>query len=230
MLITEDWIDFLSQILTSGIIKLGDYRLNSIFIFHGLNAFCGLTSQTISNRLTQFYSSQYISASVIPSQIFESQANASVSQFISSTANDFSFSLSTIRDTTQSNALFSGMVSNYGFYTPGGHGYTSTYVIWYGNCSCALSAECIDQSSVLEYPSGKVLFSVPGIYTGCYNIESLLQSDLRCFYNQSCINKILSYYTTVPSMNIAALNKTLLVHFLENSTIQEVVDELMVEQ
>jgi hypothetical protein len=228
--ITEDWIDFLSQILTSGIIKLGDYRLNSIFIFHGLNAFCGLTSQTISNRLTQFYSSQYISASVIPSQIFESQANASVSQFISSTANDFSFSLSTIRDTTQSNALFSGMVSNYGFYTPGGHGYTSTYVIWYGNCSCALSAECIDQSSVLEYPSGKVLFSVPGIYTGCYNIESLLQSDLRCFYNQSCINKILSYYTTVPSMNIAALNKTLLVHFLENSTIQEVVDELMVEQ
>jgi hypothetical protein len=228
---TEDWINFLYQSLDYISLYIDDFRFKCSLRFQGLSALCGLVNETISNSLTQFYSNQYISASVIPSQVFESQANASVSQFISSTANDFLFSLSAIRDTTQSNALFSGEGTNYEQYTPGGYGYTYAYALSYGDCSCSLSAACIEQSSILK-SSGKVSFSVPGFYEGCYIIESLLQSDLRCFYNQTCINKLLSYYTTVPSMNITvtALDKKLLVQFLENSTIQEIVDQLMVEQ
>jgi hypothetical protein len=229
--VTEDWIAYLSTTYQNGNASDLDFRWQSSSIFEALNAFCGLINQTISNRLTQFYSSQYVGASVVPSQVFDSQANSSISEFILSTTNDFLLSLSTIRDTTQSNALFSGEGTNYEQYTPGGYGYTYAYALSYGDCSCSLSAACIEQSSILK-SSGKVSFSVPGFYEGCYIIESLLQSDLRCFYNQTCINKLLSYYKTVPSMNITvtALDKKLLVQFLENSTIQEVVDQLMVEQ
>ncbi|CAF4398347.1 unnamed protein product, partial [Adineta steineri] len=71
------------------------------FIFQGLSTFCQLSNQTISNRLIQFYSSQYVSVSVTPLQVLQSQTQAFISQFISSMTNDFSLSLLTIRETTQ---------------------------------------------------------------------------------------------------------------------------------
>jgi hypothetical protein len=228
--ITEEWFDFLVQSTTNSDIYINDYRVSSIFTFQALSAFCGLINQTISDRLAQFYSSQYISASVIPSQVFDSQANSSISEFILSTTNDFLLSLSTIRDTTQSNALFSAEETNYEMYVPHGYGNVSSFTEWYGDCSCALSAECIGQSSILKYPSGKVLFSVPGIYQGCFIIESLLQSDLRCFYNQTCINIVLPYYNAIPPMNVTALDQSLPSRFFPNSTLQVIVDELMVEE
>jgi hypothetical protein len=203
--------------------------VTSIFTFQALSAFCGLINQTISDRLAQFYLSQYISASVIPSQVFDSQANSSISQFISSTTNGFLLSLSTIRDTSQSNALFSAQETNYYMDISDGYGNAYVYAEWYGDCSCALSAECIGQSSILKYSNGKILFSVPGIYQGCFIIESLLQSDLRCFYNQTCINIVLPYYKAIPPMNVTALDQSLPSRFLPNSTLESVVDELMVE-
>jgi hypothetical protein len=144
--------------------------------------------------------------------------------------NDFLLSLSTIRNTTQSNGLFSGQLTNYELYKSRGviEAYTSS--VWYGNCSCASSAMCRDQSRVYVYPTGAVLFSVPGIYTGCYVIESLLQSNLQCFYNQNCINKLQSYFVYSSSINITALDASLSSRFLENSTIEDLLDQLMVEE
>ena len=81
-----------------------------------------------------------------------------------------------------------------------------------------------------DYPNSTILFFVPGIYTGCYIIESLLQSNLQCFYNQTCINQLLSYLLSSSSMNVTALDKSLLVRFLETSTIEELLNELMVEE
>jgi hypothetical protein len=139
-------------------------------------------------------------------------------------------SLTTIRDTTQSNALFSGQRTNYIIDTPKGQIYGYTYSQSYGNCSCASSAVCGYQSRVYVYPAGTVLFSVPGIYVGCYVIESLLQSNLECFYNQTCINKLQSYFASLPSMNITALDTSLSSRYLENSTIEDLLDQLMVEE
>ncbi|CAF1147512.1 unnamed protein product [Adineta steineri] len=68
------------------------------------------------------------------------------------------------------------------------------------------------------------------MYTGCYVIESLLQSDLRCFYNQTCITKLQSYSLAKTTMNVTALDKSLPSNFTENSTIEELVNQLMVEE
>jgi hypothetical protein len=144
--------------------------------------------------------------------------------------NDFLLSLSTIRDTTQSNALFSSQFNNYGIVTPKGQIYAYIFPEWYGNCSCESSAMCASQSNIYDYPNFTELFSVPGVYTGCYVIESLLQSNLECFYNQTCINKLLSYYKSSSSMNITALDTSLSSRFLENSTIEDLLDQLMIEE
>ncbi|CAF4234895.1 unnamed protein product, partial [Adineta steineri] len=71
---------------------------------------------------------------------------------------------------------------------------------------------------------------VPGFYMACYIIESLLQSDLRCFYNQTCIDQLQSYFISSSAINITSLDKSLSSRFLPNSTFEEIVNGLMIEQ
>ncbi|CAF0769385.1 unnamed protein product [Adineta steineri] len=227
--ITDGWIDYLYNARPTGTLNSDDFRNAGLFIFQALNAFCQLSTQTISNQLTQFYSSQYVSASVTPSEVFQTQTQAFVSQFTSSVTKDFILSLLTIRKTTQSNALLNGQLTNY--YLSGDiSNNVNAYPLTYGDCGCKFSATCSYELVIYNSTSKNVQFTVPGIYAGCYVIEALLQSNLQCFYNVSCINEIQSYFTYYLSMNLTALDTSLLVQFSKNSTIEEVVDELMVEK
>jgi len=213
---------------TENFLKGNNFLVQGVYIFQALNTFCELINGTISQRLTQFYSTKYVSASVIPSQLFQSQADSFISQFISSTTNDFLLSLSAIRNTSQTNALYSISGSNYGFDAE--TNYFSGLPVQYGNCSCTTSGTCSNPANIYNDPDPDPLFAVPGIYLACYTIEALLQSDLRCFYNQTCLSKLETYSIHGKRPNVTALNNSLSSHFLENSTIEELVNQLMVEE
>jgi hypothetical protein len=161
-------------------------------------------------------------------QLFQSQTDSFILQFISSTTNDFLLSLAAIRNTTQTNALFSTSDSNYEFY--GQTTYFSGVPMQYGNCSCTTSGSCSNPASIHDYVDVFPIFTVPGIYVGCYIIESLLQSDLRCFYNQTCLSKLETYRITGNIANVTSLNTSVSSRFFENSTIEELVNQLMVEE
>ncbi|CAF3532484.1 unnamed protein product [Adineta steineri] len=207
-----------------------DFRFTSTFTFQTMSTFCTLVNQTISNSLIQFYSNQYVSAFVTPSNVFKLQTKAFISQFKSTTATGFLLSLAMIRNTTQSNALLSGQLNNFGLIALSTSD-SNAYSLSYGNCTCTSSATCISQSSIYDSGSGYgILFTIPGLYTGCYIIESLLQSDLQCFYNQTCINKLQSYFQGPSLMNVTALDTSMSSQFLENSTIGDILDQLMVEE
>ncbi|CAF1412367.1 unnamed protein product [Adineta steineri] len=227
--ITDDWISYLVNSVELVNFNSDDFRWSGPSIFQALSAFCQLSNQTISNRLIQFYSSQYVSVSVTPLQVLQSQTQAFISQFISSMTNDFSLSLLTIRETTQSNSLLSGQLTNYVLQNANDIYVYSTSKS-YGNCNCAYSAMCIYEFRIYDPTGSYALFTVPGIYTGCYIIESLLLSNLECFYNETCINQIQSYFIYYLSMNLTTLDTSLLVRFSMHSTIQELVDQLMVEE
>ncbi|CAF1453467.1 unnamed protein product [Adineta steineri] len=227
--VTNQWFDYLFKSYQNIIVSVFDFRATSTATFQALNSFCELVNQTIVNRLVQFYASDYISASVISSQIFQVQTESLISDLKQTITNDFTLSFSTIRKTTQSNALLTGQLTNYYLYQSSSSILTFTYPQSYGNCSCGSSATCISQSSIIDVYSNTVYLYVPGIYIGCYVIESLLQSDLRCFYNQSCIDELQPFLASFSQMNVSALDKSLLVRFMENSTVQEMMDELMIE-
>ena len=228
--VTQPWISYLSTSHGGRPLYTEDFRWTSTSAFQGLSAFCELIDQTISYRLMQFYLTQYVSASVTSLQVFDLETKVLISQFISSTTNEFLLLLSTIRSTTQTNGLYSARQTNYGLYALGPNSSIITYALSYGNCNCGSSAACAYGSNIYDSPNTTILFSVPGIYTGCYVVESLLQSDLRCFYNQTCINNLQSYLYPYLSMNVTSLDKSLLVRFFDNSTVQEFLDKLMVEE
>ncbi|CAF1529605.1 unnamed protein product [Adineta ricciae] len=227
--ITQNWFDFLSGGRPNEIVLVEDFRRTSTFIFQSLNTLCNLVKQTINNRLIQFYSTQYVSSSVVPSETFSLQVDSFISQFISSMTNDFLLSLSSIRQMIQSNALLSALLTNYNLYEYSSILFVYSSARWFGNCSCATSAKCIYQAAIYN-STGSLLFIVPGMYSGCYIVESLLQSDLRCFYNQSCLSQIQSYFYESTLMNIRALNESLLMEFHVDSTIEVILNNLMIEK
>ncbi|CAF1052282.1 unnamed protein product [Adineta ricciae] len=230
-LVTQQWIDYLATFRTNSTTHLDDFRLVSTSMFEGLSSFCYLVTATIRNRLSQFYTTRYVSGTVTPMKVLYSQAQAFTSQFILSTTNDFRLSLITIRNATKSNALLSGQFTNY--YLLGSersYSHAASIVSKYNDCDCGSSSQCAYQSRIYINSSDLVSLYVSGMYTGCFLVEALLQSDLRCFYNGTCIDDVKSYFMSHLSIDSEPLHLSLLVRFTANSTIEQLLDQLMVEQ
>jgi hypothetical protein len=229
--VDQRWIDYLARsIYFETTLSVADFRSTSLSAFQALRAFCELTNSTISDNLIQFYSRQYVSASVIPFKLFQSETKSLIGQFRLSMINSFLLSLLIIRNTTQANALLSGRFTNYKLIRLQNDFHLEPIAKIYKACDCASSSTCIDQSSIYKYPSEIRLFNVPGFYTGCFAIESLLQSTLECFYNQQCIDELQVYLSSSPRMDVTALNSSLPSNYSTDSTVQNLVNNLMIEQ
>ncbi|CAF1157210.1 unnamed protein product [Adineta steineri] len=66
------------------------------------------------------------------------------------------------------------------------------------------------------------------IITDCLPYQMALSSSLECFYNQSCLNILLSSYKN--ALSISILNQSLSSRFLSTKKIDLFVDELFLEE
>ncbi|CAF1395695.1 unnamed protein product, partial [Adineta steineri] len=85
----------------------------------------------------------------------------------------------------------------------------SNVPIVYSKCNCGSSWTCTQSSQ--------------GMMTGCYPLESLLQTTLRCFYNQSCIDSTQKF----TQLNISSLKIS---QYRMSTTIQSILNNLMVAE
>ena len=229
--VSDDWTNYLDFSHKNIIVWAIDFRWTSPYQFRALRVLCQLINRSISNDLDRFYSNEYLSAFVTPSKLFRSQVQASVDQFKSSTKNNILLSFSMIRDTTQANALYTAQLTNFNLQLLNDAKESIvSYGILYHGCRCDFSAKCIVTSAMYDFNTDTNQFIVPGFYVGCYVIESLLQSTLECFYDQTCINILQSYCTSSTQINVTALNPSLSSQYFVNSTIQDLLNNLMVEQ
>jgi hypothetical protein len=135
-----------------------------------------------------------------------------------------------IQNTTQANALFSALQTNYYVKVAGDKINAFMDSVSYNGCKCVISPTCVRLAPFYRYPNAASLFDVPGFYIGCYVLDSLLQSTLICFYSQSCLNELTFHISPSVPMNITALDASLSTQYSVNSTIQELVDHLMIEE
>ena len=227
--VKQDWINYITQYRSTGSIDLHDFRSIITKIFQSLSTFCDLSKERLDNSLEELYSNQFLTFNLQSNLIFQSQIETFLDQFRSSLINAFLLSISTIRQTTQTNKILSGLLTNFNLFTGQQNTILSSPQV-YTNCSCDLSPTCVQQATIYNHDENSTLFEVPGFYIGCYVIESLLQSNLRCFYNQSCIQQLQSYLTLTTTINVTQLNRSLLIHFKENSTVEDLINKLMIEK
>ncbi|CAF3755200.1 unnamed protein product, partial [Adineta steineri] len=230
--ITDDWISYIGMSYEATSANI-NFQWTGSNAFQALRAFCDLIESTINNSLIQFNSTQYITASVASSELFQLQARSFVKQFISSTINTFVLSLNTIRNSTHGEGLLSGLLTNYEI-TVGTSISNESIVLGapvdYSKCSCDLSSTCIAQSSFLSSLFNMDNFYVPGFYKGCYVIEALLQSTLQCFYDQTCIDQLQIYLSPPVPMDVTALDSSLPSQYFDDSTIEDLLNNLMIEE
>ncbi|CAF0958367.1 unnamed protein product [Adineta steineri] len=228
--VTQDWIKYLTHPSEHDQRRIinEDLRMSGRNAFRALNSFCQLISQTLDDNLKQFYLNQYVSTTVTPKNLFVSQIDIFVNQFRSLITSNFHISLNMIRNTTQNNGLYSALATNYNLYAVSINGNLLPPSIDYGDCSCDNTSRCVIEYGIYNYTTKTPLLSVPNFYRGCYITEALLQSSLQCFYDQSCINQI-QLFLPSPSKNITALNPLLSSEYFVNSTIEELLKKLMIE-
>ncbi|CAF1323976.1 unnamed protein product [Adineta ricciae] len=228
--VTQDWFKYIGVHDGSGHVAHQDFRLFGTLIFQGLKASCELSNQAISSSLLQFYSNQYVSASMTSLKLFSLQIKTFIDQVKSITTNHFLISFDLIRRIIQSNDIFSGRLTNYEFRKQLFNGALTALPDSYNSCRCHTTPTCTAEGFIYQYNSSKQLFTVPGIHRGCYIVEALLQSNLKCFYSQTCLDDIQFYLNHSSRINITTLDSSLPTNYAINSTIKQMINNLMIER
>ena len=115
-------------------------------------------------------------------------------------------------------------------------------------CACGVSYNCPDPlwsggQFICERGencvAGTVVWSIPGLVKACISLELMLASDLRCFYNQTCIDTLLSMYNVdlpdrlpLPAATLAIrpLNSSIPSRFLPNDTLRKIMDRGFIDE
>jgi hypothetical protein len=211
--------------------------------FISLNTFCEHLRTIVSDASFIFNQSSLISDQVLSSDEFMARANQTFNQFKSNTVAESKRSLALIRSQTvtmytmrKSDACWrlspwrNSSYSNY--FQP-----VATQI---GNCSCALDDECKEQVVVynetwyLNPDPISVTLNITNMFSGCFVLQSLLQSSLECFFDQTCVDHVvrkinlLVDFDSMISTNLSSLQRNS-TRFSPNALVGEMINEMMIE-
>ena len=230
--IKQDWIDYLRPSIDTYVSD--DFSYTGALIFQTLASFCHLANETVLNALQTFGSTRFITADILAKDRFEKQVNTIIENFQLSTEFLSYLTVNIIHILTQTNQLASGLFSNarltelspfnIGLFKPRGFNNDS--------CFCESLASCVDVLTLTNRQEVTSMFSIPGLYRGCYLTQAVLQSTMECFYRNSCIVTIQDFLQTsrqdaVPSL---PLNPSVKSRFNVTSTIDQLIAKAMVEE
>ena len=211
--VSEAWIQhvFANSSLIAAHSKT-DFLASAVSQFQLLASLCGLSQDTTDTSHAQLLNSALVETQLLPINLLNDRVQFRVNTSRFSTVNTFINTLDLVRDTTGANMFTSAVYNNWQFILDSIVHFdwtVHTEASQYGDCDCGLSWKC-------ALPSR-------GMMAGCYPLEALLQTTLTCFYDQECIDASGSF-RSLPLSSLATSRFTL------NSSLEAVVDELMVEK
>jgi hypothetical protein len=250
--VSEQWLSYVNYRLLPQLEYhyVFDFRHSAYSFFQMLQTLCTLVSQNINDQLIQFYSTSLLTENLISEETFLATILASKNQFLNTTASSFQTSLTSLRTIVQGNAILNRLGTNYYSQLQSSEyeEYSSTATLFYlpDWCSCAVSSYCNTTTGIFTvllnssyyppyYPyipfynfaEVHLLFHIPGINVGCFILDAVLQSDLSCLYNSSCLSQLNTYLNdSLYPFNATALN----VSYSSLPTVKNLVDNSMVDE
>ena len=240
--VSDRWIRAIYSGANSTYFSLRDFRLFGSAQFQALAGFCRLADLAVQQSITSFSSDIFISSQVLSEAFVRSQTDSAIRQFQFTAPNVFASRLKIISEITVANKLISALQTNsilsYDINVLYGRYFVSATPVIYqddagSSCDCAIDLYCrlragfddtLGGTSQLEYGN---MTTLPGLSAGCLPVSSILASTLECFYNQTCLDKVISYFPT--NERFTALPTRVLSRFSSDSSVQSMVDRLMVE-
>ncbi len=241
LFITDAWIDSTQaryeENNTYPYILRRDFRVVGSLVFRTVAAMCSLSWITLSESWRAFNQSKLIADQTLFVDELRARTQSAFNQFKSNTKVDLKRDLSLIQAHT--NELLSTFQTNVEFYerpfmSDGPIIEFTTMPVNLDTCFCAIDGDCLraigfwDANVTESGVGGDLKFAVPNFNSGCFIIQSTLQSTLECFFNQTCLDIIQDEIRSERSINVSIL-ETNDTRFRPETTIGAIVDELMLE-
>jgi len=219
--ITDRWIEPLLLPNLQSTYSPMEFRTSAIGFFQLLASFCEFTEKYLTDELSALRNKSLIHSQVVSPIQLNTQIQSIIEQFQVDTNNSFLNILELIRLMINNNSLISLFQTNWKWtdlidvkYGHWGKIVHTEPIVYDGTCNCGLSSECVQDVS-----------ETPGLKVGCYPLEALLQSNLQCLYNDSCIRLIQSTNQSYTPLNISLPSKYKL-----DSSVQLILNQLMIEE
>ncbi|CAF0766068.1 unnamed protein product [Adineta steineri] len=241
-LVLDRWLKTINTGPNSTLFLGTDFRAFGSAQFQALAGFCRLSKVNIEQSINSFYLRTLLSAQVLSEIDLKSQMKSLIDELQSTAPNIFNGLLRLVNDMIRTNELITALQTNavHVYYVTG----PNDIIVTKGTlahsqedgsrCMCKQKG-CKKFLSAIHSVTNRftgskdniVLWIIPGISSGCMPVTSILLSTLECFYNQTCLDKLISYFAT--NETFEAMNVTEQSRFYSNSTVQSIVDKLMIE-
>jgi hypothetical protein len=191
-------------------------------------SFCDLSNQTWTEVMIDFGTSTLLIPTAIDKELLRIKVESALHFTLATVQTSLTRSLLTIQRTTAGNGFVSGLFTNFDTYlTPlriGGNTDINLLPKKYGNCTCSNINGCPRSSYIIN--SQGDLFLIPGIVSDCLIVDGILASTLECFYDDTCLSQIYQQIDTTIDPLLISANK----HFTPNTTVQFLLNELMIDE
>ncbi|CAF1330875.1 unnamed protein product [Adineta steineri] len=212
-------------------------------------AFCRYANSTLLEILDEFANTPLISSKLIPEELLRTQTLTALNNVHQTALDSVNRSITSADRITQANGLMTGLSTNAIAQLPANGWQSFEYVfpspteykrqesttfclcIFGGSCSMPGGLYFYEAWETNEYYDLNVLVAnvtIPGLVVDCLPIQTMFASTLECFYNQSCLNILLSAYQV--NINISILNTSLSSRFTPTTTLNYLVNELFIEE
>ncbi|CAF3845868.1 unnamed protein product [Rotaria sp. Silwood1] len=221
--------------------------------FQVLSVLCRIVRNVVFDAVTELSENIFVSPRALPRTVFDTYTATLIDQFKKTTLENFRAYNRFISSIVDERRFISALRTNiYTRSVPGSNNYVTFSGIYLQKVnltqSSFMSSETCrcDQTSNCIYPAGiynqsktiipneafsndaSLVFVVPRFQVGCVPQNALLQSTLQCFYNQSCLDIVITLtgaLRTVSVLNISNSSS----RFDPTTTISVIFDNLMLE-
>ena len=244
--VRDRWIEAIFSGSNSTYFHMTDFRTYGSALFQALASFCRLSKASVDQIISSFYTTSLLSTQLQTEADFQLQVEASISKFQLTAPHQFVKQLELVRQMMMANSLISGLQTNviltYPIEPLAEYYIIMSDIIYQldngSTCVCGANIDCATRSQIMKSfgnstqmdltIDSEVLMDIPGLVVSCVPVNSLLLSTLECFYNQTCLDELLSFFPTNENFNAMVASKKS--RFTYDSTVETIVSELMIEE
>ena len=244
--VSKAWIDHVFSPNLSYFSPI-DFRSLASGYFQMLATLCSSSMKIVNDTITDFLADIFLSVHALDPYSLDARLQAGIAFSQTLASNNIRRDLLLVRSNIQGNNLLQALQTSninslfnflrvYVMVTPSATQYIDTD----GQlCRCERQHTCFSQCGFFDLyaedtggvytPTTPARANVTGFLAGCFAIESVLQSTLQCFFDQICLNNVLSFFPSV-SFSISPLKLANDSQFSPQSIIQTLANQLFAER
>lgn len=247
--VSQSWIDFTFETNTTFIWPM-DIRASLSQMWQLISALCQSARNSLIDGIDQFTNSTLINSMVLSEELLQAQTKADLDLACRTASSSLVRPFIAIHQITQANGFITGLLVD-SVVLQLGSLLGETGQIWRKvsnyipqgttrSCSCQSNGSCPMPGGLYLYEAWEVYGNynltkiianetLPGFIFDCLPLKMTLASSFECFYNESCLQILLSAYYP-KTINVSILDNSTASRFEPTTTVEQLINELFVEE